>query len=520
MSNNIMKLKKNKSLAFSLSVFALATCFVLIGTSACGSENTNTYGGIYAEDGAELDQVVDLESNVDTSTMDTDLGEIDADGINYFDASLNTDFGVSADLPMAGSLRAMYDAVNYIVIGSFGVLEETVNSARNWRNPLEEDPDSYHRALIYNFQVQSVLKGSIGNDTIRVAVPHFRRHSGEINNAIFNVYGEIVRAATEFDPWEIDIMFSNYIEPNPDELVMLFLDYVNIFDSYRLGIEPHRIILEEDGTVRLRSNFTTPLEEREAIAVNHGESDSGRPITFRHGSLLTVLIPDTITGMTHEELVEEIESFEGIRPRHAVSIQSGGAGTSASPAIAEPGQLITINAGTAPVGYTFSGWTSAQNIALADANAAVTTFTMLSEPVSVTANWQADAAVDYTMELELQILSEHLIGYEHDPASAHFLVHVDSWAEVTFMPVVYRVSSGGTRINASAEILWYESFTTEGFGDGSGLVSVTLVNGSEMSKEFTYQISSIVFGLGLPDPADTALSESAASTEEAPETTD
>ena len=322
MSSNMIKIKENKSLIISLYIFAFTACLVLIGISACSSENTNTYVGIYAEDDAELDQVLDLESNVDTSTMDTDLEEIYADGINYFDASLNTDFGLSADMPMAGSLRAMYDAVNYVVIGSFGAFESAINGARNWRNPLEEDPNNYFRTLIYSFNIQSVLKGDIGSDTIRVSVPHLRRHNGEINNAIFNVHGEIVRAATEFDPWEIYTVWSTYIEPNPDETVVLFLDYSGLFGLYRFGVEPYMIILEEDGTARLRSNFVIPLEERESIAVTHGESESGRPITFTHGSLLTVLIPDTITGMTHEELVEEIESFEGIRPRHAVSIQT------------------------------------------------------------------------------------------------------------------------------------------------------------------------------------------------------
>jgi uncharacterized repeat protein (TIGR02543 family) len=389
MLNKIVKLKKSKTLILSLSVFALTTCLVLISITACGSANTNS-SEIFMDNADNFDdrQVIDLERNVEDQTTGTDYGEeIYVDGINYFDASLNTEFAVNTDAPLAGSLRRMYDVVGYVVIGTFGELEETVNMARNPRNRLEEDSRFYMRGLVYNFHIHSVLKGGIDSDAIRVTIPHFRRYAGEINNAVFNVDGEIVREATEFDPWEIDIMFSNYIEPNPDELVMLFLDYISDLDRYRLGIEPHRIILENDGTVRLRSNFIVPLDEREPIAVFHGESESGRVITARHGSLLNVLIPDTITGMTIEELVEEIESFEGIRPRHAVSIQSGGAGTSASPVIAEPGQLITIDAGTAPVGYTFSGWTSAQNIVLANANAAVTTFIMINEPVSVTANW-------------------------------------------------------------------------------------------------------------------------------------
>ena len=529
MSKIILKLRKNKVLVVALAVFALALCSALIIIGIQGADR-GAEGEMYVDDMSayEAGQMMFEENH--TNNPGSDISDADeeiyVDGIRYFYASNRTNFGISMDTPLAFNLRGMFDAVEYIVIGSFGAFESSFNGARNWPNQLEEDPNNYHRTFIYSFNIQTVLKGTIDSDTIGIAVPYLQRLRGEIRNDIFNAEGERVLAATEFDPWEIYSIWDSYIEPIPGEMVMLFLNYSGLFGLYRFGIQPYMIVLEEDRTVSLKSNFILPLEEREVMAVTHGESESGQPITFTRRSLLSTVIPDTISGMTIDALISTIESFEDVNPRRRVTIQEGGAGASASPASAQSGWQVTINAGLAPDGYTFAGWTSAQNIVLADVNAAETTFSMIDEPVTVTANWRAEAAVNYTMELELQVLSDHLIGYEqfigteHGLDSDHFLVHMDSWSEVTFMPVVYKVSSTGARTEASGEILWYESFTTEGFGDGFGIVSVRLADGSEMTKEFTYQIGSIAFDLGLSEPSGAEPLESAEVTEAASETTE
>ena len=393
MSKLITKIKKNKlKWILSVCVLAVVVCatFFLIGTQA----NTSDGGKIYSNDVSYVDgsQIVDLEDSADNhhQSEEKDVDEeIVADGINYFDASLNTSFGMSGDLPMTSHLDGMYDFADYIVIGRFGGFEEAVNMARNWWNPLEDDPYNYSRGHVYSFHVHSVQKGFIESDTISIVLQYLRRVSGEIRNDIIDAQGQIVRPATEIDPWEIYARSGLYMEPVPGETVMLFLNYSSLTEQFFPALEPYMIVLEDDGTMRVKSNLFLPREERERLAFTHGTSQSGRPITFTWRTVLTEGIRDTISGKDTVEIIDELESFDTGEPHtYAITIVGSNLGASVNPKSAIANQTISINAGTAPEGQVFNGWTSPQAIVFADADAIETTFTMIDRPVAVIANWR------------------------------------------------------------------------------------------------------------------------------------
>ena len=310
------------------ALLVLAICSVLFIMISQGEAITEEAGIMHKSDTINVDtgyvpyvETQTVNPNSESSTSDSDTNEevaedIIVDGVNYFDASMHTDFGILKSWGLASSLNMIYEQADYIVIGSFGELESSFNMARSRYNSLEEDPYNYHRGLVYTFNVQAVLKGTIESDTIRIGLPYLLRFTGEISNHIFNAQGETVRPATEIDPWTIYMRNEFFIEPNPNELVMLFLAYVYEFGNFRFATEPSRIVLEKDGTVGLMSNILLSAEERVEIAVSHGMSESGRPVTMTSSSFYRDEMPEImaaslagITGMSISDLIYTIRDY-------------------------------------------------------------------------------------------------------------------------------------------------------------------------------------------------------------------
>jgi len=90
-----------------------------------------------------------------------------------------------------------------------------------------------------------------------------------------------------------------------------------------------------------------------------------------------------------------------------VTVNSTGSGA-AGGGMHKKGDTVAINAGTAPVGYQFKNWTSADGVEFADAASAETSFTMLAKPVTVTANF----------ELKIEPGDKYLVTVESDGTGA------------------------------------------------------------------------------------------------------
>jgi hypothetical protein len=68
------------------------------------------------------------------------------------------------------------------------------------------------------------------------------------------------------------------------------------------------------------------------------------------------------------------------------------------------------------------------------------------------------------------------------------------------MPSIFRISESGARVDVSDEILESDSFVTGLLaGDGSGKVTVKMIDGTVLSYAFTYDIDVLVFALGIPE---------------------
>ncbi|GBU21218.1 hypothetical protein R80B4_01107 [Fibrobacteres bacterium R8-0-B4] len=113
----------------------------------------------------------------------------------------------------------------------------------------------------------------------------------------------------------------------------------------------------------------TPLNWRTAVTIEPGAAEA---------TLTAFFAPDR--NGTGDQLPTEMA--------YAVTVSSAGTGANGGGLYAE-GAEVEISVGTAPSGQTFKNWTTASNgVTFADANNAVTTFTMPRNAVTVTANFE------------------------------------------------------------------------------------------------------------------------------------
>jgi uncharacterized repeat protein (TIGR02543 family) len=89
--------------------------------------------------------------------------------------------------------------------------------------------------------------------------------------------------------------------------------------------------------------------------------------------------------------------------KYQVTVSSAGTGASGGGNYAV-GTAVTISAGTAPSGQQFKNWTTTSNgVTFANANSATTTFTMLANAVTVTANFETAVVPPTTFTVTFNI---------------------------------------------------------------------------------------------------------------------
>lgn len=108
---------------------------------------------------------------------------------------------------------------------------------------------------------------------------------------------------------------------------------------------------------------------------------------FPYGWVNSFTAGDTYTAPALVEIPTEVGGSQNNAPEFAVTIVGGGTGATETGLTFAEGDTVTINAGTAAVGYVFDGWTTESGVTFADANAVSTTFEMPANAVTVTATW-------------------------------------------------------------------------------------------------------------------------------------
>ena len=143
---------------------------------------------------------------------------------------------------------------------------------------------------------------------------------------------------------------------------------------------------DEDGNYRVTGTTSAGgmvvYDDSELIAENDGSFAITGTLDERDDGESFILFAKDVAGNLSKSVLALIT-----RPAttYAVTVSGSYAETSGAGDYAE-GETVNLNAGTRE-GYTFAGWTSESNITFADAKAAKTSFTMIGEAVTVTANW-------------------------------------------------------------------------------------------------------------------------------------
>ena len=145
---------------------------------------------------------------------------------------------------------------------------------------------------------------------------------------------------------------------------------------------------DEDGNYRVTGTTSAGgmvvYDDSELIAENDGSFAITGTLDERDDGESFILFAKDVAGNLSKPVLALIT-----RPAttYAVTVSGSYAETSGAGDYAE-GETVNLDAGTRE-GYTFAGWTSDSNITFADSKAAKTSFTMIGEAVTVTANWTA-----------------------------------------------------------------------------------------------------------------------------------
>ena len=221
-----------------------------------------------------------------------------------------------SDSPISADLCDMYNRADLVAVGQYQELEERWNMFRNPENPAEEAEDAYFEGHIYRFAVESVLKGVETDGEIRVNIPDKRTLRGEVPNLVVDANGQVLQEATGTDPYVFDSIWEFYMEPDPEETVILFLSDNQAEDRYFPAIEPFTIALEADGHLALRSNLLLPEAELREKLETPFQTEGGKTLVYQ---IEAAPIQDSISGMTLPELLEMVEQPENPSPDGEIS---------------------------------------------------------------------------------------------------------------------------------------------------------------------------------------------------------
>ena len=147
-------------------------------------------------------------------------------------------------------------------------------------------------------------------------IPYKRTLRGEVPNLVVDANGQVLQEATGTDPYVFDSIWEFYMEPDPEETVILFLSDNQAEDRYFPAIEPFTIALEADGCLALRSNLLLPEAELREKLETPFQTEGGKTLVYQ---IEAAPIQDSISGMTLPELLEMVEQPENPSPDGEIS---------------------------------------------------------------------------------------------------------------------------------------------------------------------------------------------------------
>ncbi len=135
------------------------------------------------------------------------------------------------DYPIALELETLVVESDVIVVGHFEDFIESWNMARNPKDISKSDDKMYVEGRLFSFVVDEYLKGE-GDENIRVNLRYKYQ----------------------------DIVDEMYIEPIPNEKIMLFLSKDKVFNNYYGTMQPFTFRVVED-TLEVKTNLKAVEDE-------------------------------------------------------------------------------------------------------------------------------------------------------------------------------------------------------------------------------------------------------------------
>ncbi len=208
---------------------------------------------------------------------------------------------VSYDYPVAANLQQMVDGADYIVVGEYVGFNTSWNMARNPDNIDEADSENYVEGRLYDFNVDSAIKGNINDTSILINHRYSETISTVESNAEIDAEGRIIKEATESKELSFDISSPFFIEPEYNCKYILFLSKDDHFQNYYAAIEPFAIKIT-DGTAALQSNL---LNKNGDMTQSIKTDDSKEVIVII--DVGNISIKDEVTGKSSEEVIRVIK---------------------------------------------------------------------------------------------------------------------------------------------------------------------------------------------------------------------
>ncbi|MCL2787571.1 MAG: InlB B-repeat-containing protein [Micrococcales bacterium] len=194
----------------------------------------------------------------------------------------------------------------------------------------------------------------------------------------------------------------------------------------------------------------TPIPPSYAVTVINSHADVTGAGTYQEGSTVTIdagtLSGNVFTGWTSEDGVVLVDAtsatttflmpardvtvtatWEAIVPSYAVTVVNSYADVTGAGRYQE-GSTVTINAGSRS-DFTFAGWTTSDGVVFSDAAAAMTTFSMPAQDVTVTATW---AAVEPTYTVTVVNSFADVTGAGSYVSGVAVTIHAGSRSGYTF----------------------------------------------------------------------------------------
>lgn len=198
---------------------------------------------------------------------------------------------ISQDRLVVEGIPEMVEHATWVVSGRYIEFDSTWNMSRDPNDPTKPSKDDYTEGHLYRFRVEKVYIGKLEEDEILVS----HRYSQRNSMPLLDKNGNISKTPTTFtvaDPL--------YQKPVLGDEYVLFLTKGRT-GYYQSPAHPFQVRIDERGI----ANLCTPLTDHDGPFLQTVDANGSELIVSTRAGYK---IRDTITGMTRQQLLEEIKS--------------------------------------------------------------------------------------------------------------------------------------------------------------------------------------------------------------------